>query len=79
MYTNKKSYITLVLPISLYGSETWTVKSRDKFRLTTAEMKFMRKTAKYSYTWRDQKTNAEILKEFKVISILDKITSYKSD
>jgi hypothetical protein len=75
--TQIKSYNTLVLPISLYGSETWTVKSQDKCRLTAAEMKFMRKTAKY--TWRDRKTNAEILNEFEVISILDKITSYKSD
>jgi hypothetical protein len=37
----------------------------------------MCKTAKY--TWRDHKTNEEILNEFKVTSILDKITSYKSD
>jgi hypothetical protein len=37
----------------------------------------MRNTAKY--TWRDHKTNEEILNELKVTSILDKITSYKSD
>jgi hypothetical protein len=37
----------------------------------------MRKTAKY--TWRDHKTNEEILNELKVTSILDKITSYNSD
>jgi hypothetical protein len=37
----------------------------------------MRKTAKY--TWRDHKTNEEILNELKVTSILDKIPCYKSD
>jgi hypothetical protein len=40
-------------------------------------MRFMRNTAKC--TWRDHKTNEEILNEIKVTSMLDKITSYKSD
>jgi hypothetical protein len=29
--------------------------------------------------WRDYKTNEEILKELRVTSVLDKITSYRSD
>jgi hypothetical protein len=66
-----------LLPVLLYGSETWTVKSKDKSRLIAAEMRFMRKNDKY--TWRDHKTNEEILNELKVASILDKVTSYKSD
>jgi hypothetical protein len=70
-------YNTLALPVLLCGSETWTVKSKYKSRLTAAEMRFVRKTAKY--TWRDHKTNEEILNELKVILILDKITCYKSD
>jgi hypothetical protein len=37
-----KLYTTLVLPILLHGSETCTVKSKDKSRLTAAEMRFMR-------------------------------------
>jgi hypothetical protein len=37
----------------------------------------MQKTAKH--TWRDHKTNEEILNELKVTSVLDKITSYRSD
>jgi hypothetical protein len=48
-------YTSLALPVLLYGSETWTGKSKDKSRLTAAKMRFMRKTAKY--TWRDHKTN----------------------
>jgi hypothetical protein len=67
----------LALPVLLYGSETWTLKSKDKSRLTAAEMRFMRKTEKY--TWRDHKTNEEIINELKVTSILDKIISYKRD
>jgi hypothetical protein len=40
-------------------------------------MRFMRKTAKY--TWRDHRTNEEMLNELTVTLILDKIRSYKSD
>jgi hypothetical protein len=40
-------------------------KSKDKSKLTAAEMKFMRKAAKY--TWRDYKTNVEIL-TFKLLA-----------
>jgi hypothetical protein len=32
----------------LYGSEAWTLKEQDKYRVTAAEMKFMRKTAEYT-------------------------------
>jgi hypothetical protein len=72
-----KLYTTVALPVLLYGSETWTVKSKDKSRQTAAEIRSMRKTAKS--TWRDHNTNEEILTELKVTSILDKITSYNSD
>jgi hypothetical protein len=65
--TRIKFYTTLALPALLYGSKTWTVKSEDKSRLTAAEMRFTRKTAKY--TWRDHKSNEEILNELKVTSI----------
>jgi len=47
--TRIKLYNTLALPVLLYGSETWTVKARDARRITAAEMKYMRRTA--GYTW----------------------------
>jgi hypothetical protein len=50
-----KLYNTLALPVLLYGSETWTIKARDARRITAAEMKYMRRTA--GYTWTDYKTN----------------------
>jgi hypothetical protein len=47
--TKIKLYNTLALPVLLYGSETWTVKASDSGRITAAEMKYMRRTA--VYTW----------------------------
>ena len=40
---------TLALPVLLHGSETWTVKTSEARRITAAEMKYMRRTA--GYTW----------------------------
>jgi hypothetical protein len=54
--TKIKLYNTLALPTLLYGSENWTIKARDA-RITAAEMKYMRRTAGYS--WTDHKTNTD--------------------
>jgi len=59
----------------LYGSETWTIKTRDARRITAAEMKYMRRTAGYTLT--DYKTNAQIAKEFKITQFLYKLLEYK--
>jgi len=61
--TRIKLYNTLALPVLLCGSETWTIKASDARRITAAEMKYMRRTA--GYTWTDYKTNEQIAKEFK--------------
>jgi len=42
-------YNTLALPVLLYGIETWTIKAMDARRITTAEMKYMRRIA--GFTW----------------------------
>ena len=47
--------------VLLYGSQTLTIKASDVRRITAAEMKYMRRTA--AYTWTDYKTNAQISKE----------------
>src|SRR5215469_10104556 len=70
-----KLYNTLALPVLLYGSETWTIKARDSRRITTAEMKYMRRTA--GYTWTDYKTNKQIAKELKITQVLEKLLQYK--
>jgi len=59
----------------LYGSETWTVKAKDARRITAAEMKYMRRTA--GYTWTDYKTNAQYTEELKITRILEKLLEYK--
>ena len=73
--TRIKLHNTLALPVLLYGSETWTSKASDARRITAAEMKYMRRTA--GYTWTDYKTNAQIAKEFKITQILDKLLEYR--
>jgi ABC-type ATPase involved in cell division len=55
----------------LYGSGNWTVKTRDATRITAAEMKYIRRTA--GYTWTDHKTNTEFAKELNITLVLDKI------
>jgi hypothetical protein len=61
--------------VLLYGSKTWTVKTRDTRRITAAEMKYMRRTA--GYIWIDYKTNTQIAKELNITRILDKLLEYK--
>jgi hypothetical protein len=69
--TRVKLYNTLVLPVLLYGSETWIIKSNDARRMSAAEMKYMRRTAEY--TWTDYKTNTQIAKDLKITPIIDKL------
>jgi len=69
--TRIKQYNTLALTVLLYGSETWTIKASDARRITSAEMKYMRRTA--GYIWTDYKTNSQIAKELEITPILDKL------
>jgi hypothetical protein len=48
---------------------------QDISKITAAEMKFLRKTAKY--TLFDQKSNQDIMKELKTLPVLEKINNYK--
>jgi hypothetical protein len=58
----------LALPTLLYGCETWAIKEQDKSSLASAEIKFMRRTAKY--TWQDYKTTENILSELEINPVL---------
>jgi hypothetical protein len=60
--------------VLLYGSETGTIKARDARRIS-AEMKYMRRTA--GYTWIDYKTNTQIAKELKITPTLNKLLEYR--
>jgi hypothetical protein len=57
--TKLKVYNTLAVPALIYGSEIWTLRKQDKTRLTTSEMKLLRKTA--GYILMDHKKNEEII------------------
>jgi hypothetical protein len=67
---------TLALPALLYSSENWIIKARDTRRITTAEVKCMRKGT--GYTWKNFKTNTEIAKERNITPVLDKIKKYEN-
>jgi DNA-binding Lrp family transcriptional regulator len=54
----------------LHGSENWIIKARDARRITVAEMKYMSRKARY--TWTDYKTNTEIAKELNITPVLVK-------
>jgi len=73
--TRIKLYNTLALHVFLYGSKSWTIKASDARGITAAEMKYMRRTA--GYTWTDHKTNEQIAKDLKITPILDKLLEYK--
>ena len=51
------------------------IKARDARRITAAEMKYMRRTA--GFTWTDYRTNAQITNELKITPILEKSPEYK--
>ena len=48
-----------VLPVLLYGSETWTISKTLEDNIQAAEMWFIRRMLRISYT--DRKTNEEVL------------------
>ena len=75
-HTRLKIYNTLAIPTLLYGCETWAIRRKDESRITAAEMKFLRRTAKY--TWQDHKRNEDILTELKVVPALEKIYDYRN-
>jgi hypothetical protein len=62
--TRIKLFNILALPTLLCGSEDWTSKARDVRRITAAEMKYIRITARC--TWTDHKTNIEIAKDLNI-------------
>jgi hypothetical protein len=71
-----KAYTALALPILLYGSEIWTLRQKEKRRLTLIEMKLFRTAG---YTLFDHKRNEKILQELKVGPVDNKLRIYKSN
>ena len=69
-----KIYNALALPAVLYGCETWAVREQDKCRITSAEMKLMKRVTKH--TWQDYKTTESILSKLKTNPVVKKIQNY---
>jgi len=59
----------LLLPIFLHGWETWANRNQDKYRITSAEMKLIRKRAKYK--WQDYKINEDIVSQLKISPVIE--------
>jgi len=57
--------------IYIYITASWTITASDVGRITAAEMKYMRRTA--GYTWTYYKPNAQIAKELKITHMSDKL------
>lgn len=74
-HTRLKAYKVLARPVLMYGSEAWTVRNSDVQRLTTAEMRFLRRTAGYSLL--DHKRNELITKELKITPIYEHLNHYR--
>jgi hypothetical protein len=60
--------------VLLYGNEIGLLK-QGTLRISAAEMKYTRRTARY--TWTDCETNTQIGKELKLTPILDSLLEYK--
>ena len=73
--TRIKLYNILGPPSIVVWQRNGTIKAKDPRRITAAEIKYMRRTA--GYTWTDYKTNTQIAKELKITPILDKLLEYK--
>jgi len=73
-HTRLKMYNILGLPASLYGYRTWAIREQYKSSVTSVQIQFMRRTAKY--TWQDYKTNEGILSELKINPVMKKIKNY---
>ena len=69
-----KIYNAVALPAALYGCETWAVREQDECRITSAEMKLMRRITKY--TRQDYKTSEGILSKLKANPTVKKIQNY---
>ena len=63
-------------PTLLYGSETWAFEEPDKCRMTSAEITFLKRTAKYRR--QDGEADEDILSEPKINPDVKKIQNYKN-
>jgi hypothetical protein len=73
--TKLKLYKTMAVPSVIYGSETWVDLKRNKSRIQSAEMRFLRRVK--GCTLRDQIRNDDIRRELDIFSLNRKIEDNK--
>jgi hypothetical protein len=64
-------YKTVFLPILIYGAETWTLLDKHESRITSAEMKYLRKIV--GKTRRDRVRNATVREELQQTSAVETV------
>ncbi|KAF6206398.1 hypothetical protein GE061_017631 [Apolygus lucorum] len=67
----------MATPVLSYGSESWTITQRDKQKIQTVEMKFLRRVK--GCTLRDQIRNEHIREELGVYSVNEKIAEAREN
>ena len=70
-----KFYKVMSVPIIMYGSETWVMNKKEKQKVQSAEMRFLRKVANYSLE--DRKRNTEIRQELNIKELNSEIEHYR--
>ena len=73
--TKIKFYKVMAIPVLTHASETWAITGKEKQRVQTAEMNFLRHVS--GYRLRDRMRNEHIRIELGIFSINDKIEERK--
>lgn len=74
--TQLKFYKVMAIPVLLYGSETWTLKSQDLNRIQVSEMRHLRSIK--GYTIMDKIRNEDIREDLGVFSLCDRVKEYRT-
>jgi hypothetical protein len=56
-FSKTKVYNALAVLILLYGSDTWTLRKKDKKRLTSIDIKFFKATTGYNFLTTKKRRN----------------------
>lgn len=75
--TKLKFYKIMAVPVLMFGSESWILQERDRSKIQSAEMKFLRRVK--GCTKMDQIRNEDIREELNIYSIHEKLEEYKDN
>ena len=71
----EKFYKVMSVPTITYGSEVWTMNKKDKTRIQSAEMRFLRSVG--GYRREDRKRNVDIRQELNINELNTTIHNYR--